>query len=241
MSSHEYAAFDKDVQTIGSYQYTVKDKLSTQVANRRLTEIAQKLMTFKSKTVIDVGCGDGTYSLDLFRETRPKSMLGFDPAKAAIQSAQKSNRFIKVKFEVGDASRMKYKNKSFDVAHIRGVLHHADQPAAIVAESLRVAKKIIIIDPNGYNPILKLIEKLSPYHREHRERSFFSTEIDSWITDAGGTILQREWVGLVPFFCPDWMVKMLKPLEPVVEAIPGVKQLGCAVYVVTAASSNSDE
>jgi SAM-dependent methyltransferase len=128
-----------------------------------------------------------------------------------------------------------YKENSFDVALFRGVLHHLDRPRLAISEAFRVAKTIIALEPNGYNPGLKLLEKCSKYHIRHGEKSYLPFQLDKWLNEFGGTIIGRRWVGLVPCFCPDWLAKLLKVTEPAVERTPGINLLACAVYIVAAA------
>jgi hypothetical protein len=35
-----------------------------------------------------------------------------------------------------------------------------------------IADEIIVAEPNGYNPVLKIMEKVSPYHIQHEEKSY---------------------------------------------------------------------
>ena len=39
---------------------------------------------------------------------------------------------------------------------------------------------MFVIEPNGYNPVLKVLEKVSRYHIEHEERSFFPATLHAW-------------------------------------------------------------
>jgi hypothetical protein len=50
----------------------------------------------------------------------------------------------------------------------------------------------------------------------------------------GGTVRTRLWAGFVPMFCPDWWARAAKRVEPLVERVPLVRHLGCAVYVFAA-------
>ncbi|MEZ4901482.1 MAG: hypothetical protein R2822_06830 [Spirosomataceae bacterium] len=59
------------------------------------------------------------------------------------------------------------------------------------------------MEPNGNNPILKLIEKTSKYHIEHEEQSFIEFSLKKWIKNAGGKVTNWSYVGYVPFFFPD--------------------------------------
>ena len=104
-------------------------------------------------------------------------------------------------------------------------------------EALRVAAIVWVIEPNGYNPGLKFLEKFSRYHIEHQEKSYLPTYLDKEIEKMGGKVLRRKWAGFVPMFCPNWMAKTMKVIEPAVEAVPIIKHLGCAVYTFSASDS----
>ena len=117
---------------------------------------------------------------------------------------------------------------------MQSILHHDDDPADIIREAFRLAPVILIHEPNGNNFGLKIIEKTSRYHREHGEKSYRSRQIARWIQQAGGEIQWRRFAGFVPMFCPDWLAKLMKAAEPLVEGTPGLRALGCAVFVVVA-------
>ena len=231
--------FNRDVAENAGYRYTTNAQLSSQMANRRLTEVALEATEFRGRRVLDVGCGDGSYTVELFDQGGPSSMHGIDPAANAIETARRNAGNRAIAFSCESAARLPFERGAFDLAHLRGVLHHMDDPRAGVAEALRVATKIVIIEPNGYNPVLKLLERFSPYHREHGERSFTHRTLDRWIRDAGGAVRSRRWAGLVPFFCPDLPARVLKRIEPAFEGLAPLNLLSCAVYVVVAEQAGS--
>lgn len=49
----------------------------------------------------------------------------------------------------------------------------------------------------------------------------------------GGTVL-RQWIGFVPMFAPDAYARAAKRIEPLLEAVPGLRSVACAQYVFTA-------
>ena len=106
---------------------------------------------------------------------------------------------------------------------------------AALREALRVAGRVVVVEPNGYNAGLKLLEKVSPYHREHGERSYPARRLDRWSEGMGARVVSRQFVGFVPMFSPDWYVKPAKALEPALERVPGVRQATCAQYIFTIA------
>lgn len=227
-------AFDRDATHNRGYLYTTNARLSSELANRRLTDAALAAADFTGKRILDVGCGDGTYTIDLFEGGRPASMYGFDPAREAIAVARQKIAGRPVAFAAHDAYAVPLPDRSFDIAHLRGVLHHLDRPVDVLREAFRLAPVLIVLEPNGYNPVLKCIEKLSRYHREHGEKSYAPAALDRWVRELGGHVRARGFVGLVPFFCPDGLARVLKSIEPVLERTPGLKAAGCAVYVQVA-------
>lgn len=226
--------FNQDVNANQGYLYTTNAQLSSIVANKRLSDIALQLAPFEGKKVVDIGCGDGTYTLELYDRAKPASIYAVDPADNAIEAAKKRVENRNVQFAVDNAYQLNIPDDTYDIAYIRGVLHHMDDPKRAIAEALRVARQILIIEPNGYNPVLKVLEKVSPYHIKHDEKSYFPPYIDQWISEGGGRVVESKYGGLVPMFSPDWLVKLVKPLEPLIEPLPFIKHVSCAVYVVFA-------
>ncbi|QWR78591.1 class I SAM-dependent methyltransferase [Candidatus Magnetomonas plexicatena] len=229
--------FNRDIEANKGYLYTTNASLSSDLANKRLTDAVLELVDFNNKKVLDIGCGDGTFTRDIYRFGRVSQIVGIDPALEAIETAKKNtkkNTDDNISFEVQNACELPFESKSFDIAHIRGVLHHMESPKEALKEALRVAKLTVVVEPNGYNPVLKLLERFSKYHIEHDEKSYSPALLDLWIRQLGADVRTRCYAGLVPFFCPDWMANTLKRMESVVENIPIVKSICCGVYVFTA-------
>lgn len=230
--------FNQDVEVNAGYLYTTGAKLSSYLANRRQSEAVKHITNLTGKRVIDIGCGDGTYTLE-FLTAQPSYVLGVDAANGAVNCAkQKSIGFDRIEFRVMDVYNLDTLGERFDVAIVRGVLHHLYDVEKAIASLSRTADEVVVIEPNGYNPILKIIEKTSLYHIEHEEKSYFPHQLDSWFAQNGGRPIQSFYCGLVPFFCPDCVARMLKILEPVVERIPFFKQLACGSYVLKVRFNN---
>lgn len=230
--------FNKDVEVNAGYCYTTAAKLSSRLANRRQSEAVEQITNLTGKRVIDVGCGDGTYTLELL-DARPRYVLGVDAADGAVNCAkQKSIGFDNIKFRVMDVYNLDTLGERFDVAIVRGVLHHLYDAEKAIASLSKIADEVIVIEPNGYNPVLKIIEKTSRYHIEHEEKSYYPRQLNRWFAQNGGRLIQSFYCGLVPFFCTDRVARILKMLEPFVERIPFLKQLVCAVYVSKVSFNN---
>lgn len=228
----EDAPFARDVAEHGGYVYTTVERLSTQLAMRRQTRAIVSATEFRGRLVVDIGCGDGAATVTLHDTAGTSEIIGFDPAAPAMPVARQRAGRRPVRFAAGSAYGLPLPDGAADIAHLRGVLHHMRDPHLAVKEAARVAKTVVILEPNGWNPVLKAIEKFSPYHRAHGERSFLSHTIDRWVRDAGLTISYRAFSGLVPYFCPDGLARLLNAAEDMVEAIPVIRRLACGAYVV---------
>jgi ubiquinone/menaquinone biosynthesis C-methylase UbiE len=224
--------FNQDVEINDGYYYTATERLSCKLANQRLSDAVTEMANLEGKRVIDVGCGDGTYTIKLLA-SQPDYLLGVDAAASAINCGLKKieSGSGEIDFCVKDIYKLDELKEKFDVAIVRGVLHHLDQVEEAIGSISKVAKEIIVIEPNGYNPVLKILEKTSRYHMEHDEKSYFPHQLDNWFNNVGGKVLRSSYCGLVPMFCPDWMAQIFKLIEPFVEKMPLLRQLGCAVYV----------
>jgi ubiquinone/menaquinone biosynthesis C-methylase UbiE len=227
--------FEADVAAHGGYAYTTGARHSSHLANRRLTEAALAVASFRDRRVIDIGCGDGTYTVELVDAGGAREVEGVDPAAEAVRVARERAGDRPIAFSEASAYRLPYPDGAFDVAQLRGVLHHVERPRDALAEALRVAPEVLVIEPNGYNLGLKLLERVSRYHREHDERSYMPRTLDRWARELGAEVATHTYAGFVPMFSPEPVARATKRLEPVVERVPGLRQAACAVYVFVAA------
>lgn len=226
--------FNADAAGGVGYVYTTGDQLSSRHVLARHLELILGAARMEGRSVIDIGCGDGFSTLKFWDQAHPARMAGVDPAPNAIKVADRNRGERPIDFRVLDGKRVPFDDGSFDVAIVQGVLHHADDPQSTIREALRVAREVVILEPNGLNPGLKVLEKVSRYHREHHERSYTRRRLRSWVEAAGGRVTEERFAVFVPIFSPDWLARAMQAMEPAVEATPGLRALGCSVYVMHA-------
>jgi 2-polyprenyl-3-methyl-5-hydroxy-6-metoxy-1,4-benzoquinol methylase len=225
--------FSSDIESNKGYLYTDRERLSCVMSNRRISEEVLRLADLKDKSVIDIGCGDGTYTFEL-SSSGAGNVLGVDASEAAIMLANEkasAEGYDNLAFAVKSIYELSELGKRFDIAVIRGVLHHLYNVKDAVREVCKVADTIIFVEPNGYNPVVKILEKLSPYHVAHEEKSYPPHKLDRWFKEQGAEIITSSYINLVPMFCPDIVAKICKTLEPVVERIPLINNICCGQYV----------
>ena len=230
--------FNEDIEKNGEYQYTNRQKLSTKLALARFKSGTYEAVASLGKPsgtlkMIDVGCGDGYFVDEIQRDLGFQSVVGIDFADKAIEAAQKY-RDENVSFQWASAYELPFEDESFDVAMFRGALHHMDQPLEAITEAARVAKAIVIQEPNGYNPVLKVIEKTSRYHIEHGERSYPPMMFTRHLRKLGFNVSHKKYIGIIPVFAPNWFAKFLNAVEPGFERIPIANKLYCSNLIVSA-------
>lgn len=123
-----------------------------------------------AKTVLDVGCGDGKYSL-AWKQLGAKEVTGVDFSEKAINIAKDRVRESdsNINYKIDDALNLSIENNSFDIVYCFGVLHHTSDPKKGISELVRVLKEggfgwlYLIERPGGFNwdivEILRLIMK----------------------------------------------------------------------------------
>jgi ubiquinone/menaquinone biosynthesis C-methylase UbiE len=117
------------------------------VFQRRVRVLAAALgeMIPKGATVLDVGCGDGQISAEIMRQREGVAIRGIDillRPKCYIPVTQ------------FDGTTIPYKDAGFDVVMLVDVLHHATDPARLLAEATRVKSKYILIKDHVCKGIL---------------------------------------------------------------------------------------
>jgi 2-polyprenyl-3-methyl-5-hydroxy-6-metoxy-1,4-benzoquinol methylase len=231
--------FDKDVSETGAYAYT-GDRLSAQLANGRISRSIAESFEFRGASVLDLGCGDGAYTVE-FTALGAREVLGLDPAAVAVEAARARARSLgvddKVGFEVGNVYALDDRYLApgrFDCIVLRGVLHHLPDPARALAGLTAFHGTVIVVEPNGHNPVLKLLERFSRYHIEHEERSFPPSLICDWLRTAGLPVRSAAVLNLVPYFCPDLLAKVCRQIEPMVERTPLLRDIACGQVIIVA-------
>lgn len=127
--------------------YTFNEKLDT----------IEKLLSSKSKRVLDIGSGPGFFLRRAKR--RGWDVLGIEPSLIACNYSKKHNipTIQKFFYEV-DIKQI----GKFDAIHTFDVLEHVNDPTSILKKSYSLLKRggIIVVEvPNDFNPLQKLVQK----------------------------------------------------------------------------------
>jgi len=227
---------DEDASHEGYYTYR-EQQLSATLATKRISRAIAVNYNFTGKRVLDLGCGDGTSILEML-SLGAAWVHGIDASTAAISVAKQrsasSSCEAKSKFEVADIYNLKaiLEGLEFDCIMLCGVLNHLPKPATALAGMSRIASNIIILQPNGMTPVLKVLEKVSPFLIAHGERSYSPNQLNNWLREAGFQPKSSSTINLAPIFCPTWLARILRFIEPVVERLPGLRTIACGQILI---------
>jgi SAM-dependent methyltransferase len=95
------------------------------------------------QSLLDIGCGPGTITVDLARLVAPGEVIGLDAAADVVTQAEELAApagLTNLRFEVGDLFALRYEDHTFDVVHAHQVLQHLTDPVTALFELRRVLR-----------------------------------------------------------------------------------------------------
>ncbi len=94
-------------------------------------------------SLLDIGCGPGTITVDLAALVAPGQTVGIDRVSRPLADARQAavdRGLTTVAFTVGDVYQLDFPANSFDVVHAHQVLQHLTDPVAALREMARVCR-----------------------------------------------------------------------------------------------------
>jgi ubiquinone/menaquinone biosynthesis C-methylase UbiE len=163
----------------------------------------------RSRTVLDVGCGEGITLKKLEEKKIGKNNEGIDYSSTAIKIGKKI--YPQLKLSKGDIYKLDFKDNSFDLLICTEVLEHLKDPAKAVEEMKRVTSKYILISvPNEPFFIManflrgKYLKRLGN-HPEH---------INHWTASGLEKFLKKQGLSIVKSRHPfAWSIVLAKKVS----------------------------
>ncbi len=112
------------------------DRVMSGILRTRSTRLANFIPKSEPLTGLDVGCGNGEVARSIMEERPNVSLEGVE-----VLVRPKTHILVR-EF---DGKTLPYKDNSFDFVMLVDVLHHTDDPARLMSESKRVARKFLLI------------------------------------------------------------------------------------------------
>src|SRR6516225_10840605 len=89
--------FDRDARENQGYLYTATTRLSSRLATGRSEDVILEAGRFAGRSGLDMGCGDGYYTVRFWDRGKPRALVGVDgsPQAVAVADANKGDRPIR--------------------------------------------------------------------------------------------------------------------------------------------------
>ena len=151
------------------------------------------------QSILDVGCGPGTITIDFARLVSPGAVIGIDTSDAVVAEATTAAReagVSNVEFAVGDTYRLEYEDERFDVVHAHQVLQHLSDPVGALEQMHRVLRRggILAVRDSDYrsfiwSPPFPALDRWLELHHQVTSRNGADCDagrsILHWVREAG--------------------------------------------------------
>jgi len=173
-------------------------------AQPKVRLISEIIQTPKSSTLLEVGCGNGYFTVylnekwDVTGLDQSNKMLSMNPHKKLVQ---------------GTVDNLQFDDRSFDIVFSANLLHHIEKPLSAVQEMARVSKRfLVLIEPNRNNPLMFLFSRIK---KVEREATKFSLKYLISLIDQTGLypVFSCTHGSVVPNMTPQILLPFLNPLN----------------------------
>lgn len=157
------------------------DRLRDEHFGRRIDALALAGLCDPSWRVGDLGCGTGRLSATWAPFVR--EVVAIDGSRAMLDAAaHRLARFANVRLVAGELESLPLEDGELDIASLVLALHHASDPARVLAEAERVLR------PGGRLLILDLLPHANEEYRHqmgHLWLGFSQEQLGGWLRAAG--------------------------------------------------------
>ncbi|MBN1663965.1 MAG: class I SAM-dependent methyltransferase [Deltaproteobacteria bacterium] len=149
------------------------------------SELLHLVHLTKAQKVLEVGCGTGHW-MEILQDYT--TVVGIDLSYGMLRKAAGSNK--RKSLVRGDASKLPFADKTFDMVYCVNAVHHFLNPAAFITDANRVIKPDGVLAVIGMNPHAEkdrwFIYDYFPGTREVDLQRYPSPEIiENWMVSVG--------------------------------------------------------
>lgn len=164
-------------------------------------EFIRKHISLYGKKVLDVGCGNGIFTVRLAKVA--KYVVGFDLSSHMLM---RNPHPLCVR---GPAELLPFRDDSFDVVFEANLLHHVEDSETVLKELCRCSVRyVVLIEPNRINPLMFAFALLVP--AERRLLRYSKKKVWQLANKMGLRVLALTTTGMIsqnntPAFLVPWL------------------------------------
>lgn len=133
------------IERIPAVFVSIYDKACRLVIERYYRRVAEEIvLEFREGRLLDLGTGPGYLPIEIAKKTPNVTVVGIDLSRPFIRMAREKARLAglehRVRFEVGNATKLGFENETFDRVVSTGMLHMLKNPGKMFLECHRVLK-----------------------------------------------------------------------------------------------------
>ncbi len=146
-------------------------------SNKKWYSIARKSQDFakdylrqhsRGAKALDYACGDGLFTFHMAEAGA--DAIGIDISPVSVSNAAKEAKRrggLVAKFQVMDCERLDFRDNTFDLINVNGVLHHLDLKRAYseMARVLKPTGTVLCVEALRHNPMFHAYRMLTPHLR----------------------------------------------------------------------------
>ncbi|MBP9759478.1 class I SAM-dependent methyltransferase [Candidatus Dojkabacteria bacterium] len=188
-------------------------KINNSETNKRLKVVFEDLLSKKELQNIkflEVGCGLGYFSNKAFK--MGAKVTGIDIGPKLVKINKKLTP--KGTFVVSSASKLPFKDNTFDVVLSTEVIEHVDNQKEALKEMCRVLKKngvLVITTPNRlFKPLFDLLSflRIRPYHGN--EKWIYSWDMKAILLKSGMKLIDEKYFN---FIAPNYYLDLFENID----------------------------
>lgn len=184
------------LDTSNYLKHTHANPVQRRLIDRFHKVIVAKIAELSPTTFLDAGCGEGFVAEILLRQMPGLKLTGFDFNEESVRAA--SAMVPHATFEHASIFDIQHPDNSFDVVGCFEVLEHQLDPAAALAELVRVSKRAVVLSV-PHEPYFCLANIARGKNLDIRPRGSDSDHKQFWTRRAFGDFvghqLDVQWLG----------------------------------------------